>query len=176
MKPYFLSIALVSFACAGATPPANQTSAPAPVSEPAATTAPSSPAPSASVVGRYHLADAADEVNLELVSDGTFRMKVYGCDYGNQECGRWQEDAGVVKLVPKSGAPHVLWFAQSSWRAEVKELIVARTADGLHVEGSSSHAGAFAQEWKSGGTCANCGGEGPSGRHACNEPIPPCSQ
>lgn len=165
-------------ACA-ASPPAPETvTAPAPTSETVETPAPvETPVTRASdAVGRYHLEGVVDAVNLELYSDGTFRLQVQGCDYGSLECGRWESNAGVVKLVPRAGQENVLWFAQSSFRAEVQDLAVSRTEHGLHVEGSSSHAGAFVQDWHTGGTCADCGGSlGPTGRKACDTPIAPCS-
>jgi hypothetical protein len=31
------------------------------------------------------------------------------------------------------------------------------------------------QLWKTGGVCADCGGSsGPSGEHACSDPVAPC--
>lgn len=178
MKASFASLGLCVLACAASRPSPDTVTAPAPTSEIAETPAPaSSPVARATdAVGRYHLEGVVDAVNLELYADGTFRLAVNGCDYGSLECGRWESNAGVVKLVPNASQTNVLWFAQSSFRAEVQNLVVARTENGLHVEGSSSHAGAFVQDWHTGGTCAECGGgEGPSGRKACDTPISPCS-
>ncbi len=127
-------------------------------------------------MGRYHLPNVVDAVNLEIYADGSFRLGVNGCDYGALECGRWEKQGEGIVLLPKPGAPNVFWFAQSSFRAEVKELAISRTPGGLRVEGASSHAGSFVQEWDSGGTCAVCGGgEGPTGQKVCDEPILPCS-
>lgn len=179
MRAWFACFVLFGLvACAGSKPaPETTVAAPEPTTENVETPAPSgTPTTRANdAVGRYHLEDVPDAVNLELYADGTFRMRVDGCDYGALECGRWESNAGVVKLVPKSGAENVFWFAQSSFRAEVKELAVSRTDNGLHVEGASSHAGAFVQDWRNGGTCATCGGTGPTSRSACETPIEPCS-
>lgn len=179
MRACFASLALCMLACAASRPnPETTVAAPTPTAESVETSAPAAaPTPRANdAVGRYHLEGVVDAVNLELYADGTFRLHVNGCDYGSLECGRWQKSDGVVKLVPREGANNVFWFAQSSFRAEVSSLVVSRTEQGLHVEGSSAHAGAFVQDWHSGGTCANCGGsEGPTGRSACETPIEPCA-
>jgi hypothetical protein len=179
MRAWFASLVLGLVACAGSHPPPESTvRAPDPTNESVETPQPlANPTPRANdAVGRYHLEGEVDAVNLELYADGTFRMRVNGCDYGSLECGRWESNGGVVKLVPKDGAENVHWFAQSSFRAEVKELVVSRTDNGLHVEGATAHAGAFVQDWHTGGTCADCGGSlGPTGRSACETPIEPCS-
>jgi hypothetical protein len=182
MKRFVLASLLACLACsvtpqpAAVTTAAPTTATPEPGEPPSSSQLPPRNAGPASAVGRYHLEGEADAVNLELYDDGNFRLGVNGCDYGSLECGRWQQRGGETVLIPRAGAPNVHWFAQSSFRAEVKELRVARTGDDLRAEGSSRHAGPFVQEWKSGGVCAVCGGgEGPTGQRACEDPIPPCA-
>jgi hypothetical protein len=127
------------------------------------------------MVALYHL-DEVDAVNLGLYDDGTFRLAVGGCDYGSLECGRWGRDGEKMRLLPRAGRQHVLWFAQSSFMAKVPEIVLTRNAPGgATAVGSSEHAGPFRQDWLPGGTCAECGAQlGPAGRHACDVLIPPC--
>ena len=104
------AVALVSCAAPKPPEPATATSGGAPTEatpQPPAAPAPAAPAPAGE---RFHLEDESDAFNVELRPDHTFDYRVYGCDYGGSDSGRWEERAGGIVLLPEPGKTTFHWW------------------------------------------------------------------
>lgn len=123
--------------------------------------------------GLYHLPMRADAVTLELSDDHTFRWLVQGCDYGDNDHGRWSIAKGAVRLEPPEERATFRWFGELA-RLDVSTLMFSDapgTEPGLRVtlveQGVSR-----VQGWVPGGVCAVCEGAlGPTGQQACDAPF-----
>jgi hypothetical protein len=125
--------------------------------------------------GTYHVAGAADAVNLVLEADGTFRWTLDGCDFGDGDCGVWKKSQPHTIVLLSSAATANATFA---WNmgvgvSETTRLDVSTDASGdLIVSLPQEGAKPTAQRWVKGRVCAICeGGDGPSGQQACTEPV-----
>jgi hypothetical protein len=125
--------------------------------------------------GTFHLG-TADEINLVLDEAGTFRWRVFGCDYEGGASGAWRREGDALVLVPASGSK-LEWPTEGSYRSEVDRLTLTRaerTADSeIAVTGVARRTGkSFAQTWKRGRVCASCSAGGHVSLRACEGPLP----
>ncbi len=118
------------------------------------------------IVGAFHLPPPqVDAVNLSLISDGTLRWTISGCDFGGDEIGRWVIDGDVVRLQPADGRSELYWVDDVSFRNRVPTLEAMIEGNVLHVVGTG-----IDQRWQRGVICPVCGTpgyEGPSGLEEC---------
>jgi hypothetical protein len=169
----FVSSVLGLAACGGGTADVGGTpgggTSPAPGGTSTAT--PATPAAPDPVVGIYHLSQV-DATNLELRADGTYRWTIEGCDFGGGQCGYWKKAlSGEVML--SAGDADLEWSWDGSFKQKMRWLSVTKTADGVRVVGETSSSQKVTQDWKTGRSCAVCGGNlGPTGQKECTEPLP----
>ncbi len=123
--------------------------------------------PNSTLVGTYHLPCVVDEVNLTLRANGTFRWKIFGCDFFGEESGQWIVEGQGLRLSPRAGHSDFFWVEDSVER--VKTVFVSRTDDG-ELLAVASH---LEQKWTPGRICAQCGGDpgqlGPTGLVRCED-------
>jgi len=126
--------------------------------------------------GPFHLPGHVDSINLVLENDGSFRWRIFGCDFGGGGDGVWKSSGPDVVLSPSSGATFPWMDDVSFVHAASKVTLRARQDGGLDVEATvTTPSDAWAQTWKPGRVCAQCGGGlGPDKMpKPCNQPIPP---
>ncbi|MBX3191064.1 MAG: hypothetical protein KF819_28970 [Labilithrix sp.] len=131
-------------------------------------------APSESVsttFGIWHR-EQVDATNLEIKPDGTFLWSIEGCDFGGGGCGRWQADAEGIVLQPLEGNVSFEWSHQG-FKDRVRFIRIKREGETVAIRGMIVDGESFTQTWKSGRSCAICGGSlGPTGQEACSTPLP----
>ncbi|HSQ63880.1 MAG TPA: hypothetical protein VLM85_11730 [Polyangiaceae bacterium] len=133
----------------------------------------------AALHGPFHLPGRIDSVNLVLENDGTFRWRIFGCDFTGGGEGVWQASGDEIVLSPAAGAASFPWMDDKTFtRGASKVTLKARPGGGLDARATGTTAGdAWNQTWEPGRVCAQCGGGlGPDRMpRACDQPIPPVS-
>jgi hypothetical protein len=115
-----------------------------------------------------HLTGVVDAMNLGLDVDGTFRLLVDGCDFGDCVVGAWTLVQDAIVLTPGEGESAFDW-PPAGRAAAVRLTRDSPTSLRAEVPSGSFDAGI----WAAGLVCPECcGGLGPSGLHACAGPLP----
>ncbi len=125
--------------------------------------------------GPFHLGGHLDEINLVLEDDGSFRWRIFGCDFTGTGSGEWTLTKDGVDLHASPGKP-LVWMDETSFANPVV-LVHVRTAPGaIAVEALRAASGdLIRQTWVPGRMCASCG-HGTLGPdrppRACDDPMP----
>lgn len=124
--------------------------------------------------GPFHLPGHADEINLILEDDGTFRWRIYGCDFSGGADGKWWPMPGGIEL--NAGGADFTWPAENVFNHAVAMVYLKARSDGaIDVTARSDpDLPDVHQTWLRGRVCAKCGQAlGPvAGPAPCNDPIP----
>jgi len=131
----------------------------------------------AAMRGPFHLPGRVDSINLVLEDDGTFRWRIFGCDFGGGGNGVWKASGAEVVLSPTAGAASFPWMDEHSFtHAASKVTLKVHPSGGVDARATGTKAGdAWSQTWEPGRVCAQCGGGlGPDKMpRACTQPLPP---
>ena len=122
--------------------------------------------------GVFHLPDRSDEANLALAPGGTFRWRIFGCDFGHASCGEWTAKGNLVVLTPAAGARTMDWIDQASYVTQVTRVDVAEHGGRLELRAYLPNGTSIAQVWTPGHVCASCTSKTALTLAPCDDPFP----
>jgi hypothetical protein len=127
--------------------------------------------------GPFHLGGHLDEINLVLEDDGSFRWRIFGCDFSGTGSGEWTRTGDTSVDLYASPGKSLLWMDESSFVNPVIVVHVRTVASGAitAVAQRSASRDVIEQTWLRGRVCASCG-HGTLGpdrvAQACDDAIP----
>lgn len=118
--------------------------------------------------GVFHQDSRPDEKNLSIDDDGSFHLRIHGCDYSSDTCGRWTVSGTSLVLTPSSGKT-MDWEDGVSFTRPVTKVVLREKGGFLEARVSAADGETYLQVWKPGRVCAKCGSGTVEG---CTGPLP----